>query len=302
MKPRIIVADDSTAIQKVVKIAFASFASEVAMVQNFSELKSQLVVDEWDLVIADASLPGLVEKEDFSQLENLVQERPLILLAGSYDTVDLSALENSKINYHIVRKPFDASELINIVKLNLPKALFEQPKIDPLPQPSPSKNEKTPAKVYEDKKMEPKSDLRPADDENHEQLILSGGYPEVATNKERKGIPAFSSDHAHAGNITPGEVETKKSKLMNESDLLRQAIKVKQNFESSTNANDHIMSMASKSDLLTLIEETVKSQLDIYAKEMILSYCQKNFKVLAEGVIVKEIEKLLIEKNRLQGR
>ena len=112
---RILVADDSSTIQKVIRIGLASIPTNIKSVGSYVEAAKAASPDQFDLIIADAGLPGVSTASDFVKLLERAGNIPMILLMGSYDAVRESDLRAAGIE-HIIKKPFPPGELPQLVQ------------------------------------------------------------------------------------------------------------------------------------------------------------------------------------------
>ena len=121
MSVRLLLADDSEAIQKVISISFADLAVELRSVANKEQALNALHEEPADLVLADARLDGTASASDFLELARLCANNKILLLEGSYDGVDHEAFRAHGLN-HIIKKPFETGDLIRYIedKLNVP--------------------------------------------------------------------------------------------------------------------------------------------------------------------------------------
>lgn len=115
MTHRVLVADDSTTIQKVIKIAFARHPLEVVEASSFAEALSSCARRLPQLLILDATLPGAQGPRDFKKLREDAGGVPVILFIGSYDAVDEGAFRAVGI-HNILKKPFDSASLVQMVE------------------------------------------------------------------------------------------------------------------------------------------------------------------------------------------
>lgn len=114
MKRRVLVADDSATIQKVIRIAFAKIDVEVAAAASIFETSTDVQRQRPDLIIADAGLPGNKGPQDFVKLATAAAA-PIVMLVGSYETIDEGALRSAGLN-RILRKPFDVQDLLSLCR------------------------------------------------------------------------------------------------------------------------------------------------------------------------------------------
>lgn len=123
MTCRILVVDDSTPIQKVIKIAFSKYAVEIHAAASLSEALRECDKAKPDLIIADASLPGVAAASDLSRLLSKSQGAAMVMLMGSYDSVREADLRAAGFE-NVVKKPFDAAELLTLCEKLLPGLLM----------------------------------------------------------------------------------------------------------------------------------------------------------------------------------
>lgn len=111
---RILVADDSATIQKVIKIAFSRHNYDIVEASSFIEAitsQSRVVAD---IIIADASLPGAHGPNDFLKIAH-DGSIPLLLLVGSYESVDEDSFRSLGFP-HFLKKPFESSDIVSLVE------------------------------------------------------------------------------------------------------------------------------------------------------------------------------------------
>lgn len=114
---RIILADDSKTIQKVVAL---SFAGEGFQVEPFADGSAALShIRKWgaDVVLADVSLPGVDGYELCRSLKRDLSTSsiPTVLLAGSLSPIDPDRLAWAGADATLT-KPFETSRLVDLVE------------------------------------------------------------------------------------------------------------------------------------------------------------------------------------------
>lgn len=114
MSRRILVADDSSTIQKVIKIAFSRYPVEMLEAASYIEALSSLSGLRPDALILDASLPGAKGPGDFAKLAEDSGGVPVLLLVGTYETIDEAQFRASGF-HNFLRKPFDSNDLVSQV-------------------------------------------------------------------------------------------------------------------------------------------------------------------------------------------
>lgn len=110
MTKKIIVADDSQTIQKVIKISFASKGYELIPCLSESELFNNLKNDV-DLILLDFSLSEVKSGYDLAKSLREKSKAPILALLGTFDSVDESTFLNSGFSDKIV-KPFETEKFL----------------------------------------------------------------------------------------------------------------------------------------------------------------------------------------------
>ncbi len=113
MTHKVIIADDSKNIQKVVEIILDERKCEIESCSSEIELFDTLSSSGGDLVFLDFSLS---ENKDGYDLANIIKSKAnikIIMLFGTFDTVDENKVENNFIENYIF-KPFDAEKFLKI--------------------------------------------------------------------------------------------------------------------------------------------------------------------------------------------
>jgi len=141
MAYRLIVADDSPSIQRVIKMAFPetefeifSFADGREVMKSISEIKPDAILLNLSLPHKDGYEVGsyLKSKEQFSQT-------PLILLKGAFEPLDKERI--ASIDYdELIHEPFDSEGLVQMVRSiiegrKIPLTLPEEPILDEISDP-----------------------------------------------------------------------------------------------------------------------------------------------------------------------
>lgn len=116
MTLKLLIADDSATIQKVVRLAFEETDTLIESVTHGDEVGEVLNSFRPNVVLADISMPGM----NGYQICALVKENPefsdvpVVLLVGTFEKFDES--EADRVHYDArLTKPFDPSELVNVV-------------------------------------------------------------------------------------------------------------------------------------------------------------------------------------------
>jgi CheY-like chemotaxis protein len=112
MTDRVLVADDSLTIQKVVGITLAGAGYELVQAHNEADLFKHLSENDFKLVLLDINLSEDKSGYDLSKLIRGQSANTAILgMLGTFDSIDENQMELSGIDDKIV-KPFDSDKFI----------------------------------------------------------------------------------------------------------------------------------------------------------------------------------------------
>lgn len=158
---KLLVADDSLTIQKVIRLALASPASqaadayEIQAVSDGTDAVQQITLFRPDIVLIDVSLPGRTAfevKREVNQHDDLEEVR-FVLMSSAFEKVDEDQVE--EVTFHgRLTKPFDPAHLRRVLsdvleqvkkKRMEPTSILERP-APPPPTPIAKKSLLVPAK------------------------------------------------------------------------------------------------------------------------------------------------------------
>src|SRR5436190_59312 len=116
MASKILLADDSITIQKVVNLTFADEGIDVVAVNNGDVAERKMDEVRPDLVLADIFMPGkngyeLCEAIKNSQFRNV----PVVLLVGAFEPFDQVEARRVHADAHLT-KPFESRTLVETVR------------------------------------------------------------------------------------------------------------------------------------------------------------------------------------------
>jgi CheY-like chemotaxis protein len=112
MAEKILVADDSLTIQKVIAITLANTDYELVECLSHKELVSSLESNEFDLVLLDFNLSDSKTGYELGkEIKNLSSKTSILAMLGTFDSVDEGELAESGISDKIV-KPFESEKFI----------------------------------------------------------------------------------------------------------------------------------------------------------------------------------------------
>src|SRR4029453_1459836 len=117
MGSRILLADDSITIQKVVNLTFADEGIEVVAVSNGDLAERRLTEVQPDLVLADIFMPGKNGYELCEAIKQNPQFRtvPVVLLVGAFEPFDQAEARRVQADAHLT-KPFESRTLVETVR------------------------------------------------------------------------------------------------------------------------------------------------------------------------------------------
>lgn len=122
MAKKILLADDSVTIQKVVRNILADGGFKLTTVDNGDDAlkKAREIIP--DLILADLVMPGKDGYEVCKEVKNdpSLKNIPVLLLAGSFDAFDETKSAQVGADGHIT-KPFDSPTLLHAVNSLLEK-------------------------------------------------------------------------------------------------------------------------------------------------------------------------------------
>ncbi|MBI2822591.1 MAG: response regulator [Acidobacteria bacterium] len=113
MKKRLLLADDSVTIQKVIQLLFADEPVEVRVAQHGEEALDLVFGWQPDILLADVLLPGM---DGYDLCKRAKQHQiPVVLLVGTFEPFDFVRAEESGYDAYLT-KPFDTERLIEITR------------------------------------------------------------------------------------------------------------------------------------------------------------------------------------------
>ena len=117
MAHKLLLADDSVTIQRVIELTFADEDVEVTAVGDGQMAIDRLDADPPDIILADVDMP----KRDGYEVAAYVKSRPklahipVVLLTGAFEPID-QARATAAGSSDVLAKPFEPQMVINRVK------------------------------------------------------------------------------------------------------------------------------------------------------------------------------------------
>ncbi len=117
MTLKLLVADDSATIQKIISLAFSLEDAVVESVSAGDAAMDAVRAFKPHIVLADVFMPGLNGYEVCERIKQdpELSNTPVILLVGTFEPFDESEAARVGCNAHLT-KPFDTSEMIETVR------------------------------------------------------------------------------------------------------------------------------------------------------------------------------------------
>src|SRR5687768_959295 len=140
MPKKILLADDSITIQKVVELTFSDGDYEVVATNNGAKAIQKLSEMRPDIILSDIIMP---EKNGYEVCEYVkshpeYRHIPVILLTGTFEPFDPDRAEKAGCDA-VVTKPFESQSLIQKVEELIQQAASSSPSsAEPAPAPAPT--------------------------------------------------------------------------------------------------------------------------------------------------------------------
>ena len=144
MSAKILVADESPTIHKIVAMAFEEEGITVEGISRGEHVMEYMVEYQPNIVLADIHLPGIDGYELCRQIKNFsaFEGVQVILLTSDFEDIDELKLEVSQAD-DFISKPFKTEEILKKVKtqLSIPPSQTKAPETNPEPPQEPESNE-----------------------------------------------------------------------------------------------------------------------------------------------------------------
>lgn len=126
MAPKLLLVEDSLSIQTIVETTFTREGFEVLVVSDALEGLQRVQAVGPDIVLVDASIPGM---DGFQLCQRIRQsphgrQLPVVLLTSGFTTYDATRGERVGVTAHMA-KPFEPRLLLDLVKSLVPPAAAE---------------------------------------------------------------------------------------------------------------------------------------------------------------------------------
>jgi CheY-like chemotaxis protein len=116
MKKKLLLADDSVTVQRVVELTFADEDVEVASVGDGAAAIERIERDRPDIVLADVSMP---ERDGYEVADHVkssphLAHIPVVLMTGAFEQIDEARASRARCDA-VLAKPFEPQMLISLV-------------------------------------------------------------------------------------------------------------------------------------------------------------------------------------------
>lgn len=116
MEHKVLIADDSLTIQKVIKITLSNEPFVLSDCTDADELVSSVEEFKPAIVLLDFNLSENKTGYDLcKEIKEVAPNVQILMLFGAFDTIDEGLLQGAGCSYHIV-KPFDGTKFINLCR------------------------------------------------------------------------------------------------------------------------------------------------------------------------------------------
>lgn len=113
---KVLVADDSLTIQKVIGITLANSGYELVECLNENDLLSKVKSNQYDLILLDFNLSDSKSGYELAkEIHKHQNTTPILVLLGTFDTIEENKFKENGISDKIV-KPFESSKFIKKCK------------------------------------------------------------------------------------------------------------------------------------------------------------------------------------------
>ncbi len=112
MGKKLLVADDSLTIQKVIKLALSNDGYEIQTVSDGNEAIQSISLFRPDVVLVDIALPGKTAFEVKKTVngDSELRKIPFVLMSSAFEKVDEAKVALLQFDGRLT-KPFDSSQL-----------------------------------------------------------------------------------------------------------------------------------------------------------------------------------------------
>ena len=198
MSKKLLLADDSITIQKVVGITFANEDIELAVADNGADALDKAQSDPPDLILADVHMPEIdgYELTEAVKKDQALRQVPVLLLTGTFESFDEERAHAVGADDWIA-KPFESQALIEKVRELLERAAQAPEAVAPAaleageakPEPEPAEEDIWSDFTFEEDEMAAEPAPAAADEPEETEDILELDEADIVEEDFAEGAP-----------------------------------------------------------------------------------------------------------------
>lgn len=289
MGERWLVIDDSSTIQRVIKLAFQDYDVLISEADSCPEALREIARLAPSLVIADAAVTGVQSVQDFVNLRNQAPQTPFVIIEGSYDNIDEAQFRGAGFS-HFLKKPFDATQILAVTRQALGRALPYRQTGAQVPPPPPPVS-RPPRPLHEES-------LSPAP----RAVDLSTGSFDLGLVELKTTLPPQPKAQPQSGIPLQTQIPVSPRREQRPLDPSGFALDERDDSEQTVpNRWDAPPSsgQSNSKSFAPMLEPMLREEMERWVKATVEEYCRKHFPAIARELIGRELERLTQERARL---
>ncbi len=309
MGHKLLLADDSITIQKVVELILADEGFEIKPVSNGEEALSVISSFKPDIILADIDMPKLNGYKLCEKIKNDPTTRniPVILLTGAFEPIDEELAKNVKADDFIV-KPFESQDLISKINAFLTVSATYDEDTGIAEAEEVGKLEETGVEedLWELEEIPEFAEIGTAEDVSPQEMTEIG--EELKVEAEKQGVSIVEKPKAKKEEISIKEIESLskdeikelfEKKIQESLSSLLSSIDLKDTIISSLmpllkDSVEKVLWEVTPDLVERMLKEILKGSLESLTKE-VEKVIWETVPDLAENMITKEIERIRSE-------
>lgn len=308
MSHKLLLADDSITIQKVVELILAEEDFEIKSVSNGEEALSIIASFKPDVILADIEMPKMNGYQLCEKIKQdpAIADIPVILLTGAFEPIDEELAKQVRADDFII-KPFESQELISKINslLTASTAFAEAEAIEePIIEAEAITPEISTSEVaieedlwaFEETPEEVKAEALPVEEEGEE---IFAGTEEIFA-AEAEVIAGIEEAVEEKPVITPEKPEVKELKVAPAEISLPSREEFEEQFKSVVNEriSSFLSSLDIKESIISTLTPLFKDSIEKVLWEVAPDLVERMLKDMLKGSLeslAKEVEKVIWE-------